>query len=593
MSEAVTPNTQPGPATEQTSVGSERPPRQHRLSLVIYHDGGSLVVPLLRNGALTVGRTQDADVVVRESSLSRRHARFTWREEGVWVEDLDSTNGTFVGGRRIGRALVAPADEISLGSVVASLHMLDPESAVQPVVEEPVFESWLRGAVARARANGTSVALLMLHELGEQRSQMGSWLPRVRGQLRGTEQLGLYAPGWLVIGRENADDESALSFARACVAAGGEVGAELGCGVALAPEHESRAANLIGLVRELSDEARPASPVITPSSRSKEFSMRGLVIQSPRMRALYEHARRAAQSRMPVLIYGETGAGKELVARAVHESGVRAGKPLLTINCGSLPQTLAESVLFGHERGAFTGADRRHVGLFESADGGTVFLDEVGELPLATQASLLRAIEAQRVRRVGSSHETSVDVRILAATNRELDQMCKQGLFRSDLLFRLNAIELHVPPLRERADEIEPLALHFISALKRDGRPGPTGFSAQALQKLQRHSWPGNVRELRNVVERAVVLARGMRIEAEDVHVQPAPAASASTLRVPALPGEASLKDRVRAYEGELIVDALRHHGWNQTETARHLGLPIRTLAHKIKQLGLRARFPK
>jgi DNA-binding NtrC family response regulator len=581
-----------GGATRQTQA-DDRSPKPPRLSLVIYHDAGTEVVPLVMHAAITVGRTAAADIIVPEDSLSRRHARFSWTEDGVWVEDLGSTNGTFVAGRKITRALIAAGDEVTLGSVIASLHAIDPSSAAQPIVTEDAFEAWLSEAIARAKSEGWSLCLLMVRELGQRQGHLGRWLPRLRAQLRGNEHLGIYGPGWLVIGSEDTDYDAAERLARAIVASPADAGPALGCAVAIAPHAGASHDELIGIVRVLSDRATAKEPVQSAREHEGDAAAGFPVVASNAMRTLYETVRRVASSHVPVLIYGETGAGKELVARALHASSTRADRPLITINCASVPPTLAESVLFGHERGAFTSADRRNLGAFEQARSGTVFLDEIGELPPNAQAALLRAIENKRIMRVGSSQEIAVDVRIIAATNRELERQCELGAFRKDLLFRLNTVTLRVPPLRERVEEIEPLAQHFLEAARRASGARPMALSAEALRKLQQHLWPGNVRELRNAIERAVILAAGPAIEPADLPLHAPPSAlSSPTLRPGELPSQ-KLKDQVRAYEAELIIEALKQNDWNQTETARALNVPVRTLAHKIALFGLKDRFPK
>jgi DNA-binding NtrC family response regulator/pSer/pThr/pTyr-binding forkhead associated (FHA) protein len=583
-----------GGPTRQTSIDTSAS-REPRLSLVVHHDAGMLVVPLAKAGAITIGRTEAADIVVADDSLSRRHARLLWADEGVWLEDLGSTNGTYVGGARVSRVLIAPGDEIALGSVVAALHLVDPSRPVQPIVPEEAFEEWLREALVRSRAQERPLALLMVRELGQRQGHLGRWLPRVRGQLRGHEAVGLYGPGWLVIGAEGVDYEAAERLAQA-ITAPRDGGPALGCAVASAPHAAAAFDELLGVVRELSDIASEAQPVRSARDERPADIAASLtqapVIESPVMRELYETVRRVASSNAFVLICGETGVGKELVARAIHAGSPRVGKPLLTINCGALPATLAESVLFGHERGSFTGADRRRVGAFEQASGGTVFLDEIAELPQSAQAALLRAIDTQRIMRVGSTHEIRVDVRLLAASNRDLDQLAADGAFRPDLLFRLNTVTLQVPPLRERVEEIEPLAEHFLALAQRAGSARGLTFDHSALRKLRGYAWPGNVRELRNAVERAVILAAGPTINADDMRLQSEVQVrrATPTLRI-APPVDGKLKDRVRAYEAELIIDALKQHGWNQTETARALNMPVRTLAHKIQLYGLKERF--
>ena len=583
-----------GGPTRQTSIDTSAA-REARLSLVVHHDAGMLVVPLAKGGAITIGRTDAADVVVSDDSLSRRHARLLWADEGVWLEDLGSTNGTYVGGRKVTRVLISPGDEVALGSVIAALHLVDPSRPVQPIVPEEAFEQWLREALLRSRAQERPLSLLMVRELGQRQGHLGRWLPRVRAQLRGHEHVGLYGPGWLVIGAEGVDYEAAERLAQA-ITAPRDGGAALGCAVACAPHAAAVFDELLGVVRELSDIASEAQPVRTarderPADVTGAY-VQAPVIESPVMRDLYETVRRVASSNASVLICGETGVGKELVARAIHAGSARVGKPLLTINCGALPATLAESVLFGHERGSFTGADRRRVGAFEQATGGTVFLDEIAELPHSAQAALLRAIDTQRVMRVGSTQEIRVDVRLIAASNRDLEELAADGGFRPDLLFRLNTVTLRVPPLRERVEEIEPLAEHFLALAQRAGSARGLTFDSAALRKLRAYAWPGNVRELRNAVERAVILASGPAIGADDMRLQSEASArrATPTLRV-TMPADGKLKDRVRAYEAELIIDALKQHGWNQTETARALNMPVRTLAHKIQLYGLKDRF--
>ncbi|MFS8069322.1 MAG: sigma 54-interacting transcriptional regulator [Byssovorax sp.] len=305
-----------------------------------------------------------------------------------------------------------------------------------------------------------------------------------------------------------------------------------------------------------------------------------------------EHARftRIARSPIPVLLLGETGTGKEVVARAIHERSPRRARSMVCVNCGAIPAQLVESTLFGHERGAFTGASQQQRGIFEAADGGTVLLDEVGELPPAAQAALLRVLETRRVVRVGSSREIEVDVRVVAATHRDLEAMCASGGFRLDLLYRLNAMTLTIPPLRARPEEIVPLTLRFLHQANEANGLALRGVEPAALTLLQRYPWPGNVRELRNAIERAVILAEGERGRGARV-AEPAmdrDPKSEGEEPAPASAEAADLRARLLRYEAKLIVEALRDTQWNQTEAAHALGMPLRTLVHKIKTLGIR-----
>jgi two-component system, NtrC family, response regulator AtoC len=296
-----------------------------------------------------------------------------------------------------------------------------------------------------------------------------------------------------------------------------------------------------------------------------------LVVLDPAMQAVYRMVERVARGQIAVLVQGETGSGKELVAEAVHRASPRCDRPFLRLNCAAFSEALLESELFGHERGAFTGADRAKVGLIESAQGGTVFLDEVGELPLQVQAKLLRVIEDRILLPVGAVQPRPVDVRFVAATNRELEAEVARGRFRQDLLYRLNGVTMRVPPLRERRIEIEPLAERFAARAARSlGQAHPPRLSTEARAWLLEHSWPGNVRELRNVMDRAVLLAGDGLICREHVDAgAPPPGATAD------------------AGELERITAALaRCHG-NQTRAARMLGMARSTLVRKLDALGL------
>src|SRR5690606_24462585 len=243
----------------------------------------------------------------------------------------------------------------------------------------------------------------------------------------------------------------------------------------------------------------------------------GLVGSSPAFRAVMDTIRQAAPSNATILLLGESGTGKELVARAIHELSPRHAAPFVPIDCASIPESLLESELFGHEAGAFTGATRRKEGRFERADGGTLFLDEVGEMSPAVQVKLLRAIQEGEFVRVGGTQPVKVDVRIVAATNRDLQQEVREGRFREDLYYRLHVVQVKLPPLRERHGDVPLLAAHFLRRFAEENRREIEGFSPEAMRALEAYSWPGNVRELENAIERAVVLARGSRIELEDL----------------------------------------------------------------------------
>jgi DNA-binding NtrC family response regulator len=308
-----------------------------------------------------------------------------------------------------------------------------------------------------------------------------------------------------------------------------------------------------------------------------------MVGSSDSLRALDDQIRRVAPSNARVLILGENGTGKELVARAVHRRSSRAEAPFVAINCAAIPRELFESELFGHEKGAFTGATTRRKGKFARAHGGTVFLDEVGEIPLELQPKILRVLESGEVEPVGSDQEIRVDVRVLAATNRDLEREVEHGRFREDLYYRLKVVTLEVPPLRSRKDDIPQLVEHFIALASRDNGVRAKTVAPDALARLVAHDYPGNVRELRNLLERLVILTSGDTIAEADVRsALPAPR------RTPGAPAAGrALREVMEHLEREVIRAALERNGWRMAATARELELERSHLYKKVKALGV------
>jgi two-component system, NtrC family, response regulator AtoC len=317
------------------------------------------------------------------------------------------------------------------------------------------------------------------------------------------------------------------------------------------------------------------------SSPGEPLEARDVVVRDPTMVALYEEAGLAAQSLISVLLLGETGVGKEMLAQNIHRRSPRARRPFLGLNCAALTESLLESELFGHEKGAFTGAAQARAGLFEAAEGGTVFLDEVGELPMAVQAKLLRVIEERQVLRIGARAPRPIDVRFLSATNRDLEAEVSRGAFRQDLFFRLNALTLTIPPLRERASEIAPLAREFVAkACHGFERRDAPALSDAFVAALMRYPWPGNIRELRNVVERAVVLCRGGSLD-------PGHLPRKITAGAAAEPALAKPPEGDEAGERERIIAALEACVGNQTRAAELLGISRRTLVTRLEAYNL------
>ena len=294
---------------------------------------------------------------------------------------------------------------------------------------------------------------------------------------------------------------------------------------------------------------------------------------------------RIAASETRVCILGETGTGKELIARTIHERSPRRAGPFVTLNCAAVPAELIESELFGHEKGAFTGATARHVGKFEQAHEGTLFLDEIGDMPLAMQPKLLRVLEEAEVERVGGDKPVSVDVRVLVATHRSLDELLREGKFRQDLYHRVYVFPLVLPPLRERRDDIPRLVEHFAQQVSAQNGWKPPAFTANAIAALQDYSWPGNVRELRNVVERLMLLASGNEVDRATVMLA-LPQASTHPMEA-AVPGTGVLADRVAGFERQTILAELRRQQGHITNTAKALGLERSHLYKKCQQLGI------
>lgn len=316
-----------------------------------------------------------------------------------------------------------------------------------------------------------------------------------------------------------------------------------------------------------------------------ETGFHGMIGASPPMRRLFDMLERAAASDAPVLLFGESGTGKELAARAVHDMGRRRLGPFVQLNCGALSESLLESELFGHARGAFTGAYRHRQGRFEAADGGDIFLDEIGDAPASIQVKLLRVLETKRFERVGESRPIRADVRVIAATHRDLSRLVAEGRFREDLYFRVNVLPIHLPPLRERSEDLAPLAEHFLRRLaEQAGRPVPA-VSPEAMARFLRYAWPGNVREFKSALEYAFVVADGGAIESR--HLPPSldggGAAPEAAVRSGAAPG-------APAGERGALIEALRRAGGNRSEAARLLGVSRGTVLNRMRKHGVDSR---
>jgi two-component system response regulator PilR (NtrC family) len=349
-------------------------------------------------------------------------------------------------------------------------------------------------------------------------------------------------------------------------------------------------------LRELVNSALKLSePTADPEEAADEPGL--LLGKSPEIRKLRNQTRKLARSQAPVFISGESGSGKELVARMIHLQGPRREGPFIAVNCGAIPSELMESEFFGHKKGSFTGAVENKDGLFRSANGGTLFLDEVADLPLAMQVKLLRAIQEKAVRPVGDTKEVPVDIRVLSATHKNLPDLVQEGNFRQDLFYRINVIELAVPPLRERPDDIPLLSNHILERIAKEYECDPASLTPAAVERLRGYDFPGNVRELENVLERAFTLCDADQIDADDLHLGNGVQHAASASQIiaerqagegTAVPdGEIDLEGYLEKIERQAIEKALEATRWNKTAAAKRLGISFRALRYRLKKLGM------
>ncbi len=545
--------------------------------LVIHVEGGdrtSRVVDLPDAVDITFGRSRGATVHVESEKVSRMHARVRRVGDLIEVEDLGSRNGTRVNGEKIeGKIRIASGDEIAIGPILAVVGVTSGLRRASPVADDAAGEARLAAEVDRSVRYHRPLSVALIRVASD------TVVDAIARSLRPMDMIAEDAgDDYLVIlpelGRSDgaAAIERLLDFARAS-------GVQAKASTALCPEDGTTVETLIGCVRAGLRGSRAARPAEGPITTGPDEP----IVIDPAMKRVYSLVERIADTPMTVLILGETGTGKELVAEAIHKKSSRRDKPLIKLNCAALPETLLESELFGYERGAFTGAERRKVGFFEAANGGTLFLDEIGEMPLALQAKLLRVLERKVITRVGGTTEVATDARLIAATHRDLEAEVRAGRFRQDLMFRIGGFTLVVPPLRDRPTEIVPLAEHFARAVAAEqGRPAPT-FTDDARDALAGYTWPGNVRELKNAIERALVLA-GDSIGASELPDKLRDAAQ----RVRPVSPAADMRGHLAEVERAAIVAALEAEDQNQTRAARRLGLSRRALIYKMEKYGLK-----
>jgi DNA-binding NtrC family response regulator/pSer/pThr/pTyr-binding forkhead associated (FHA) protein len=557
-----------------TSLGQV--PDQDRAFLVIHVDlpgATSRVVELQDGVEISFGRSRGATIIVDHEKVSRMHARIRRRGDVLEVEDLGSRNSTRINGERIeGVHRLTSGDEISIGPLLAVVNLTSGLRRRLSVASADAGEARLTAEVDRAIRYHRPVTVALL-KIGDDAG--------VDAVARGLRAMDLLAEDggdeYLAILPELGRNDGTLAVER-LLADAHAAGATAKAGTALCPDDGTTTEELIGRARRSLQGGRSAKPAETEPPPSDAIAL------DPVMRRVFALVERIADTAITVLILGETGVGKEVITEAIHRRSSRRDRPLIKLNCAALPETLLESELFGHERGAFTGAERRKLGFFEAAGGGTLFLDEIGEIPLSLQAKLLRVLERKVITRVGGTAEVAVDTRLIAATHRDLEAEVRAGRFRQDLLFRIGGFTLAVPPLRDRPAEVLPLAEHFLrTACAEQSRPVP-GLSADARDALSGYAWPGNVRELKNAIERALVLC-GDTISSADLPDKLRDA----TRRIRPVAPSADVREHLAEVERAAIVAALEADRGNQTRAAQRLGLSRRALIYKMEKYGLKA----
>jgi two-component system, NtrC family, response regulator AtoC len=573
------------PSTRIVRGGSPSGP----LWLMILGDEQLATHALPASGSLSIGRSPACDIPIFEKSISRKHAVLAVGEV-ITIEDLGSANGTRVGGVLVEPGMPVPIKQgevIELGDVSILIQRRPLAMTARRLWSHGYFEGRLEDELARA-GDATVFSLMFLHcEPPPASDAIQGALAEV---LRPVDVAGEYGAGEYEVLLVDTPGSAAEQRASALLERLSRRGIAARVAVASFPTHGRNADQLLA---HASARARPATPA-TPS---------GFVVEDPAMIQLRRVIDRVAGGMLSVLLLGETGVGKEGLAELVHRRSPRAGRPFLRLNCAAVTETLLESELFGHEKGAFTGAVSAKPGLLETANGGTVFLDEIGEISAALQAKLLRVLEERVVMRVGGLKGVPIDVRFVAATNRDLEQEVARGRFRQDLYYRLAGITLVVPPLRERVTEIEPLARSFLaSATTARGRKPQLG--REAMDVLAGYAWPGNIRELRNVIERAALLCTDGMIQPEHLPLEKMRATFASyrAPEPPPTPRPTSRSDDDTdpghrsqpldaLYPGdaerERIISALELCRGNQTKAASILGMSRRTLIYRLERYGL------
>ncbi len=533
-------------------------PQSSRFRVVIVSEAGPSTHALPLTGDVVLGRGDEATIKLDDVAASRRHAVLHVGAT-VRLEDLGSANGTLYRGRKLDsgeQVDLQSGDSVEIGTSLLVLQRDDLPEGARPWNLE-THQRFLE----TIDVTQPPFSVLRLQVLASPGVAQGV----LSAALAPDDTVASFGPGQfeiLALGRSPAQ---AKALAETLMTRFTAAGAKLRLGLAHAPQ-----------------DGADAEALIAASARPSEAPTPGFVVRDDAMTSLYRMVDRVAPSLINVLLLGETGVGKEVLAAEIHRRSKRASGPFVRLNCAALTESLLESELFGHEKGSFTGAIKQKLGLLESAKAGTVLLDEIGEVPQSIQAKLLRVLEERQVLRVGAVKPEPINVRFIFATNRDLEAEVARGAFRADLFYRVNGISLVIPPLRERIAEIEPLARQFIvKAAQRESRETPE-LSPEAISTLKHWHWPGNIRELRNVVERAVLLAGDATITPDLFAL-----GKGSKVGQPGLAAPSGLREEREAAEKRAVLDALEQTGGNQTKAAQLLGISRRTLVNRLQDYGL------
>jgi DNA-binding NtrC family response regulator/pSer/pThr/pTyr-binding forkhead associated (FHA) protein len=541
-------------------------------SLLVVRDGVASTYALPATGRIVIGRAPSADVRVDHGSVSREHAALHLRDATISIEDLGSANGT-----RVREAPLAPSsplevypdDVIDLGAAILVVQYRNPAARLRRTCHFAELE--LRVEEECERRDERSPFAIVRFDV-ERGLPQHAVLVLLAATLHEGDLLAAGSDGRFDALLFNVTPEGAEERARSAVLRLEGRGAKAGVSVTCSPRDGE---DVRVLLRE-----RPASRPVPPSIPGR------WVIRDAAMVRVARLLERVADSALNVLLLGETGAGKEVCADLLHAFSARRDRPLVCLNCASLSESLLDDELFGHERGAFTGAAGEKPGLLEAGSGGTVFLDEIGDIPLSTQLKLLRVLESRTVRRLGSVKVRTIDVRIVAATHQDLRERITQGQFREDLYYRLDGISVRVPPLRDRPDDIEPLARHFAAQAARTGQAVPE-LAPETLDWISEYEWPGNVRELKNAIGRAAALCEDGVIHVEHLRLGGVSSAASVAPRADDAASGADLRAEVKALERARIERALESCGGNQRRAAEALGISRGSLLRRLAQLGI------